>query len=183
MDRQASRFRYIPHALSVARFLLVPFIYMAAWREDAPLFAILVLLAILTDLMDGPIARHLGTADRFGANMDSAADLTFYISLPVWTYLFQPDIVIQQLPVLIAISTLYIVANFASHRVFGALGVHNRLSRTSGTVGVMAAFYTILYGLHPLVYVGVITILSADLAQRYGNLLRATRMRRRAQGA
>lgn len=183
MERRPSRLRFIPHALSLARVLLVPAIYYAAWRRDEPLFAILVLLSILTDIMDGPLARHFRTADGFGANMDSAADLMFYISLPFWTYLFQPEIVLRQIPVLVAIASLYLVANVLSHRVFGALGVHNRLSRTSGTVGVMVAFYTILWGINPLLYVGLVAILSADLAQRYGNLLRATRMRRPAQGA
>lgn len=182
MERRPSRLRYIPHALCVLRVLLVPVIYYAAWQRDAPLFAVLVLLAILTDVMDGPLARHFGTADRFGANLDSAADFTFYVSLPVWTYLFQPEVVVGQLPIILVLGTLYVAVNLLSHRVFGDIGVHNRLSRSSGTVGVFVAFYTILWGLNTWLTVGLVALLAADLAQRYGNVLRMSRLKRRAQG-
>lgn len=172
----------IPHALSLARVLLVAATYPVALRGDAALFAVLVLLAILTDILDGPLARHLGTADTFGSNVDSAADILFYLSLPAWTYMFRPEVVMQQLPVMAVFAALYVAANYLSHRTFGAMGVHNRLSRASGTVGVVVAFYAILYGLHPLMYVALVALLSADLAQRYGSIVRARLDRRRPQG-
>ena len=36
-------------------------------------------LAGLTDAIDGPIARKMGTAGKLGAQIDSVADLTFFI--------------------------------------------------------------------------------------------------------
>ena len=169
----ASKWRWVPHALSFSRVLFVIAIYYAALRQDAALFAVLVLGAVLTDILDGPLARHLGTANRFGANVDSAADLMFYLSLPVWTWLFRPEVVVDLRYEIAVLGVLYIAANILSHFTFGALGVHNRLSRASGTVGVIATFYTILWGLHILVYVTVIAIMAGDIAQRYAALLRA----------
>lgn len=170
---RASRWRWVPHALSFARVLLVGAIYAAAYARDAPLFAVLVLGAVLTDVLDGPIARHLGTAGRFGANVDSAADFLFYLSLPVWTWMFRPEVVSQQKYMIASFVVLYGAVNLLSHLKFRALGVHNRLSRTSGTVGVLGTFYTILWGLEWWVFVTIVAVLSADLAQRYGALLRA----------
>lgn len=169
----AVNWRWVPHALSFSRALFVVAIYFAAFRRDEPLFAVLVLGAILTDILDGPLARHLGTAGRFGANVDSAADLLFYLSLPVWTWLFRPDVVLDHRYEIAVISVLYVAANILSHVKFGALGVHNRLSRASGTIGVVATFYTILWGLNVLVYIAVMAIMAGDLAQRYAALLRA----------
>lgn len=169
---------YLPHALSLMRVGFVALTYFAAFRGDKPLFAILVLLAVLTDILDGPLARHLGTASQFGANVDSAADMVFYASLPVWAWLFQPDLVLRNLPIIALFGVLYLVANFVSGRVFGAIGVHNRLSRASGTVGVVATFYGILWGLNPWLYVVVLSVLSADLAQRYGAIIRHVREKR-----
>lgn len=169
----ASRWRWVPHALSFARVVLVGAIYSAALSQDKPLFAVLVLGAVLTDVLDGPVARYLGTAGRFGANVDSAADLLFYISLPVWTWMFAPDVVIAHRYEIAVIAILYLAVNILSHLKFGALGVHNRLSRTSGTVGVVGTFYTILWGINTVVYVAIIGVLAADLAQRYGALARA----------
>lgn len=167
------RWGWVPHALSFARVLFVLGIYVAAWREDTAMFAVLVLCAVLTDVLDGPLARSMGTAGRFGANVDSAADLLFYLSLPVWTWMFRPEVVVEHRYTIAVLSVLYLAVNVLSHRTFGALGVHNRLSRTSGTVGVVGTFYTILYGLEWWVYVLIVVVLCADLAQRYGALVRA----------
>lgn len=172
----------LPHLLSFTRVLLVFAIYWPASRQDAPLFAVLVLLAVLTDILDGPIARHYGTASRFGANVDSASDLLFYVSLPVWAYLFQPDLARtpKVLAPVLVFTTLYVAANVVSHRTFGALGVHNRLSRASGACGVLVTFYSILWGLNAWLYLGLLAVLSADLAQRYGAVAVELRRRRRA---
>lgn len=169
----ANRWRWAPHALSFARVALVAGIYGAATQGDEALFALLVLSAVLTDILDGPLARHLGTAGRLGANVDSAADLLFYLSLPVWTWMFRPDVVITHRYLIASLAVLYVAVNVLSHAKFGALGVHNRLSRTSGTVGVVGTFYTILWGLEAWVFVAIVGVLCADLAQRYGALARA----------
>ncbi|HVM44872.1 MAG TPA: hypothetical protein VM582_02960, partial [Candidatus Thermoplasmatota archaeon] len=79
----------------------------------------------------------------------------------------------EQRYLIAAFGVLYAAVNLLSHLKFGALGVHNRLSRASGTVGVVGTFYTILWGLEWWVFVSIVAILSADLAQRYGALLRA----------
>jgi len=164
----------IPNVLSASRVLLVVATYTAAYRQDKPLFAVLVLAAVLTDILDGPLARHFGTASKLGANIDSASDLSFYLSLPVWTYMFQPDVVIGYRHLIAVLGVLYVAVNFLSQAKFGALGVHNRLSRASGTVGVVGTFYVILWGMNDIVLVSIVAIICADLAQRYGALLRAT---------
>lgn len=168
-----SRWWWVPHGLSFVRVVLVGATYWAAYRGDAPLFAVLVLGAVLTDVLDGPIARHLGTASRFGANVDSAADFVFYISLPVWTWMFKAEVVWELRYVIATFAVLYGAVILLTHSKFGALGVHNRLSRTSGTIGVVGAFYAILWDLHLWVIVVVVAVLAADLAQRYGALVRA----------
>lgn len=176
------RWGWIPHALSFARVVIVLLIYVAAFRRDAPLFALLVLLAILTDILDGPLARYLGTAGRLGANVDSAADLMFYLSLPVWTWLFRPEIVTENKYAIAVFAVLYVFVNVLSHAKLGALGVHNRLSRTSGTVGVVGAFYAILWGLNTWLYVILFAVMAADLAQRYSGLIKANFARKPGAG-
>lgn len=166
-----------PHALSFARVVLVLVIYVAAARNDRPLFAVLVLLAVLTDILDGPLARATNSASTFGANVDSTADMLFYVSLPAWAFMFDRQIVLDHLAVITTIAALYIIANVVSQWTFGALGVHNRLSRASGTMGVLFTFYAILWGAHPALYWGAIVIVIFDLAQRYGAVFRELRSR------
>lgn len=160
--------RRVPHALSFLRVVLVLATYPVALRHDKPLFAVLVLLAVLTDVLDGPLARALGSANRFGANVDSAADLLFYMSLPAWAYIFDPNLVRDNLVLVLSFAALYVLANVLSHWTFGALGVHNRLSRASGTMGVLFTFSAILWGILPLFKWALLLLLVADLAQRFG---------------
>jgi len=169
----------LPHVLSFGRVLFTALTYVAAYRHDKPLFAVIVLLAVVTDILDGPLARALGTASRFGANVDSAADLLFYASLPVWAALFDPNLVRDNLALVLVFLALYVTANFVSHAVFGALGVHNRLSRASGTAGVAFTFYSILWGVQPLLRDLLLIVLVADLAQRYGAVANELWKRRR----
>lgn len=172
--------RTAPHVLSLLRVVLVAATYAAAWQRDRALFALLVLLAVLTDILDGPLARASGSASRFGANVDSAADLLFYLSLPAWAYLFKPALLVDNLLLIAPIALLYVGANAASHATFGALGVHNRLSRASGTAGVLFTFVSILWDAHVVFYYALVALLAADLAQRYGAVIAELRRRRAA---
>lgn len=171
-----------PHALSFARVVLVIAIYFAAARLDRPLFAVLVLLAVLTDILDGPLARATNSASTFGANVDSTADMLFYISLPAWAFMFDSRLVLDNLAVIVTIATLYVVANIVSQWTFGALGVHNRLSRASGTMGVVVTFYAILWGLHPVLFWAALVVVVLDLSQRYGAVFRELRARMTTKG-
>ena len=164
--------RRAPHALSLMRVAFTLATYPFALRQDRAAFAVLVLLAVLTDILDGPLARATGSASRFGANLDSAADLIFYISLPVWAALFRRDLVQDNLALVVAVAAMYVIANLVSQYTFGALGVHNRLSRLSGTVGVATTFYAILWGLPWELKALLLVVLVADLVQRWAAVFR-----------
>ncbi len=89
MDR-----RWLPNLLTLARFLLAPWVAVSI-LEGAHLEA-LVLLAVagLTDSLDGWAARRVGAVSRAGAVLDPVADkvllVTVYVSLgaagliPLW---------------------------------------------------------------------------------------------------
>lgn len=68
------------HALTAARLVLVvPFALLMASGDarHAALSALLLAVAIATDLFDGPLARRLGTASAAGRVFDHATDCVF----------------------------------------------------------------------------------------------------------
>ena len=66
----------MPDALSVTRGLLA---VALPWTSDRPgLLAALYLAAGVTDALDGPLARRLGSAGPRGARLDSAADVLLF---------------------------------------------------------------------------------------------------------
>jgi phosphatidylglycerophosphate synthase len=68
------------NALTTVRLLLVlPFAYLRT-RGDfdaAAVAAIVMVVAIMTDLVDGPIARRTGTVSSIGGTLDHVSDFLF----------------------------------------------------------------------------------------------------------
>ncbi len=68
------------HALTLFRlFLIFPFVFLMT-REDASsavVTGILFVVAIVSDIVDGPIARRLGTTSAAGQAADHTADFLF----------------------------------------------------------------------------------------------------------
>ena len=75
-----SGLRMLPAALIGLRFILGPFLFICTVRELGP-GAILatLLLAMLSDIFDGVIARRLGIATAGLRVMDSRADAWFFV--------------------------------------------------------------------------------------------------------
>jgi cardiolipin synthase (CMP-forming) len=69
----------IPNALSLYRLTSFPFLLWLAWTGHEHPFAVLFSINLITDLLDGLIARLTKTATQFGARLDSLADFTTWL--------------------------------------------------------------------------------------------------------
>ena len=86
--------KYIPNALTIIRFLLIPFILYVVVSGNYLLALILFTLSGITDIADGFIARKFNLISNFGKLMDPLADKLTQISMlailvlnnmiPVW---------------------------------------------------------------------------------------------------
>lgn len=66
--------KYIPNLLSLARLAAAPFLFWWLWqRQWGAAFAVIV-LAALTDFLDGFLARRWGVNSPFGEALDPIAD-------------------------------------------------------------------------------------------------------------
>ncbi len=66
-----------PNALTALRLLCVPIVGVLLWRDDPTsrdIAAVVFVLAAITDLVDGALARRTGTETAFGAFADPVAD-------------------------------------------------------------------------------------------------------------
>lgn len=67
--------RHLPDVLNLARVVLAAVFALSVLAHTAVSIQLgLLLAAAVTDLCDGPIARRMGVADRFGAFLDVLAD-------------------------------------------------------------------------------------------------------------
>jgi CDP-diacylglycerol--glycerol-3-phosphate 3-phosphatidyltransferase len=83
----------IANTLSVLRIGLAPVLLALAWHGAAHAFTPCLTLALLTDIADGKVARWLGQTSLLGARLDSWADLSLYLCLPLCGVLLRPEFV------------------------------------------------------------------------------------------
>ena len=98
----------------------------------SPSFFTLYLLAGLTDMIDGPVARRTHTASSFGAKLDTVADAFFaavclckllpVLDIPGWLYVWIAAIALIKL--------INIVFGFAMQKRF--VPVHSRANKATG---------------------------------------------------
>ena len=105
----------LPNKLTVLRMILVPFFVAALLIQNGEIFAlrmtalVLFLIASLTDLLDGKIARKYNLVTNFGKFMDPLADKLLVCSALICL------VQLGQLPawiVIIIISREFIISGF-----------------------------------------------------------------------
>lgn len=92
----------LPNSLSALRILLAPASLVAALAGSRPWFAGLLAAALLTDAIDGYLARRLDAETDFGRKLDSAADYVTMLIGIAGIALLWPDIMRRELPWVIA---------------------------------------------------------------------------------
>lgn len=87
-----SQLRRPPNQLTALRLLAVPPLWAMALLDQPRLVGAGLLLALLTDVLDGRLARRLGQASAFGAAFDSLADKALTLSVVGWLLLLRPEL-------------------------------------------------------------------------------------------
>ena len=100
----------------------------------SPSFFALYLLAGLTDMIDGPVARKTHTATAFGAKLDTAADILFaavclvkllpVLNIPLWLFIW--------IGLIALIKIMNIVSGFVIRKRF--VSVHTPMNKATGAL-------------------------------------------------
>ncbi len=98
----------------------------------SPIFYALYLIAGLSDMIDGTVARKTGTVSDFGSKLDTVADIVFVtvclikvlpvLDIPVWLYIW--------IAVIAFIKVANIAAGYILHKEF--VSVHSMLNKITG---------------------------------------------------
>ena len=83
----------IPNFITFSRVLLLVAMWIFFFLKDTFVLGILFLIAGVTDLLDGFLARKLNQETEFGAKFDSAADNLLGFSFILWLPFLFPDII------------------------------------------------------------------------------------------
>lgn len=91
-----------PNLLSGMRIALMPAVLIAAMAGSRRWFLVLVATSLVTDALDGFLARRLNAFSDFGRKLDSAADYLTMLTGLAGIALLWPEIVRRELPWIIA---------------------------------------------------------------------------------
>lgn len=81
----------IPNLLSGARLISFPILIVLIYLGEEQLFSIWFCINLLTDILDGWIARRFDASTPFGAKLDSLADMGSYVLAVYGIYQFHWD--------------------------------------------------------------------------------------------
>lgn len=99
--------KHIPDILTASRMVFS--ISLLLLLNSRTAFFVIFILCGITDVLDGYIARRLDTASAFGARLDSAADLVFYIIILICLFIWAGDSLFILLPYILAIVFIRII--------------------------------------------------------------------------
>jgi CDP-diacylglycerol--glycerol-3-phosphate 3-phosphatidyltransferase len=69
----------LPNLISFYRLAVFPLILWFVLSGNEPLFVVFICISLVSDILDGFIARTFGLVTRFGAALDNLADVGTYI--------------------------------------------------------------------------------------------------------
>ena len=83
MEKAKDLCKHIPNALTIVRFILIPFIVLAIVNENYINAFILLTVSGITDVLDGFIARKFNFITNFGKLVDPLADKATQVAILV----------------------------------------------------------------------------------------------------
>jgi phosphatidylglycerophosphate synthase len=139
-----------PNLLSGLRIALMPAVLLTAMAGSRTWFLILVGASLLTDALDGFLARKLNAFSDFGRKLDSAADYLTMITGLAGIALLWPEIVRRELPWIIAgLSAFFGVIVFGLVRL-GRPPCYHTWAAKLGVIGCALSMIPLLSEWSPL---------------------------------
>ena len=127
----------------------------------SPAFYAFYIMAGVSDMLDGFVARKTNSSSRFGARLDTIADFVFVVvclikllpilSIPAWLYVW--------IGIIAFIKAVNIVSGFAVQKTF--ISVHSAMNKVTG---VLLFLLPLTIHVVPLRYYAVIVCTVATLA-------------------
>jgi CDP-diacylglycerol--glycerol-3-phosphate 3-phosphatidyltransferase len=153
----------VANLVSLSRLLSIPCMLLAAGYGSIRVWAALFAYALVSDAVDGPIARALGTVSERGARIDSAADCALYMTMPIVALLLFPWLRVQDTDVVVVITLGYAVPVACGLVKFGRLtSYHTTAARVAGVL--ISSTFLLLLATRiswPLRVAAVVLIISA----------------------
>ena len=133
----------VPNALSVYRMLALPFIVYAIVTGNKHLYITLLSINLITDILDGLIARTFKLETELGARLDSFADLGTYVMAFAGMIVLEKEFVSEH-----SLAFLIVIGMYALPQLISLVRFHRPTSfhlYSSKTLGYIQGIFIFTY--------------------------------------
>ena len=156
----------LPNLLSVFRLLCVPALLGLAWHGATTPFLVLFGLGLLSDVLDGAVARRLGQESALGARLDQTADFAIWSCLPLAAWWLWPEILRREAAwVILSIACLLLPTAIAYGKYRAVPGYHTWTAKTSAVWMGAALPLLLIFELAGPFRIGALLLLVAAVDQ------------------
>jgi CDP-diacylglycerol--glycerol-3-phosphate 3-phosphatidyltransferase len=141
--------RNSPNIISIARLCATSVLLASVLLNRADIFKWLLLACLLSDILDGLIARTFHLTSKLGASLDSIADIvTMFMGL-LGILVFQQSFVSGHYPELLLVVVFYFAEVIASFWRYGKVSsFHTLLDRIAAYMAGIFVMSLFLWGYH-----------------------------------
>ncbi|HZH73136.1 MAG TPA: CDP-alcohol phosphatidyltransferase family protein [Mariniphaga sp.] len=143
----------VPNFLSFYRLIIFPLILFFALTGRESLFVVFLVISLISDILDGSIARIFNLRTKFGAALDNLADIGTYILALLGLFTFKWTEIKPHAWFLFIFLALFIISYIIAFIRFGKIpGLHLYGAVTAGYMQGIFFFILFVWGFHEWMY-------------------------------
>ena len=148
---------YPSNLLSMSRIVLLPLLYILLFLGQWLPFAITYAILGSTDYFDGKVARRRNQITELGKQLDSWADVIFYLSSAFFLYHFQREAIMNNFPLMMGFFAIFILSFIVSAvRLKKLVIMHTNSLRLAATMVYFTVIFSFFIDGTPLVFLTLI---------------------------
>ncbi len=145
----------LPNIVTLCRIAALPIVWIWAFQDKSQWVGISVFVLLLSDILDGLLARVLKQTTELGAKLDSFADNLLVPSTLIWLLMLRPEILHGgNLLLFLAGAGSNILMQLITYLKFKRYppNLHLYSAKASAVFGAAFIMHALVFGLHPVMY-------------------------------
>ncbi|MCK3683076.1 CDP-alcohol phosphatidyltransferase family protein [Maribellus sp. YY47] len=143
----------VPNFISLYRLLAFPLIFYFALTGQEKYYVIFLCISLVSDVLDGNIARFFKLQTNFGAALDNLADICTYAMALLGLFLFKWTEIEPHAWILYLFLTVFVLSYIISFYRFGKIpGLHLYSAVSAGYIQSIFFFVLFVFGFYTWMY-------------------------------
>ena len=143
----------VPNLISLYRLLIFPVILYLAVSGQEQWYVVLLCISLISDVLDGNIARIFKLQTNFGAALDNLADMFTYALALLGLFLFKWTEIEPHAWILYLFLSVFVISYIIAFYRFGKIpGLHLYSAVLAGYIQSVFFFVLFVFGFYPWMY-------------------------------